>query len=319
LERRNLDVRVVASIGAGMTGFVFVFPFMKAAAEFRQHYYNTGQAGPHIILQAYRSILVESVGASVSCEHIEAIFLALLAILLLWVCIRQFRNGALRVSSAEAVFVVLMAGLPFCWYLLGRFGVHALEIHYVLGALVGISPLAAIALQPLLQGARTGKPLLIALFIAIAVAGGLRIEAARSSAREFMSTLAISPEIKAVLVASPSQPIYFGDLIGYEMARYYEQDPEVRSRMVLVYSRGQELCWDHSDSNVLVAMHMLSFPSFPIVPFESVAARHGDQFFVTVNSHSWDWSRQAFAASNAGVKPLGSAFGGEVVSVRFNP
>jgi len=319
VQRRRLDLPVVASIGAGMAGFIFVLPFMGAAAEFRQRYYNTGQAGPHIILQAYRAILVEPVEAGSRMQHLLAICLVVLAVPLFWAGLRQFRGGTLSLPGAEAVFLVLLAGLPFCWYWVGRYGVHSLEIYYVLGTLVGISPLLAVALGPLLLGERSGKAILVLLFVAIACAGVLRILASRNRGQEFMSSLVVSPEIKAALMARPSQPIYFEDLIGYEMARYYEPDPEVRSRMVLAYSMDQELYWNGSDSNVLVVMHMRNFPIFPIVPYESVTAQPGDHLLAIIKKDSWDWSARAFAASGADVKPIGPALGGDLVSVRFHP
>jgi hypothetical protein len=318
-QRRRLDIPVLVSIGVGMAGFIFVLPFMRAAAEFRQHYYAAGQSGLHLILVAYRWILVEPLEASARLPHLQAICLVLLAIPLSWACIRQFRSGTLLLANAEAAFLVLLAGLPFCWYLAGRYGAHSLELHFVLGTLVGISPLLAIALEPLMQSERAGKTVLVVLFAAITCAGTSRIHASRTVGQEFMSSLVVDPEIKAALMASPSQPIYFEELSRYEMARYYEPDPEVRSRMVLVYSRDQELYWNHSDTLALTAMHMRSFPVFPIIPYEWATAQPGSQLFVIDRKDPWDWSGRAIAASDADAKPLGSAFGGDLVSVRFHP
>src|ERR1017187_2030449 len=41
-QRRRLDLPMLASIGAGMAGIAFTLPFLKAAAEFRLHNWDTG-------------------------------------------------------------------------------------------------------------------------------------------------------------------------------------------------------------------------------------------------------------------------------------
>ena len=116
---------------------------------------------------------------------------------------------------------------------------------------------------------------------------------------------------------SPSKQLYFQDITSFLVASYYEPDPQIRARMVLVYSEEQELRWLHMDTVSLTALHLSNFTHFTIVPYESVTTQSGDHIFVDFKTPGWDWTNQAFAATYAIQKPLGSAFGGEIVSVRF--
>ncbi len=127
-------------------------------------------------------------------------------------------------------------------------------------------------------------------------------------------------------MASPSGQLYIQDAFLLALASYYEPDPELRSRMVLVYSKDQEARWGRMDVGSRSVVHMRNFTHFATLPYESVASQPGDHIFVTVHSNrsGWtdlqeDWTDEAFAAAHANVRLVGSAFGGDVVLVRFLP
>jgi hypothetical protein len=89
--------------------------------------------------------------------------------------------------------------------------------------------------------------------------------------------------------------------------------------MALVYSRDQELRWKHGDTSSLTALHMRMFTGYTVVPYETLTRDPGDHLFVVFPGMDDDWTSQTFAAYHADVKPLGPAFGGELISVRFHP
>lgn len=246
------------------------------------------------------------------------IFLLLLAAFVLWLWLPLLR-GKLPLPGAEAVFVVLLAALPLFGYLLARLVTHTIEVRFVLGAVIGLSALLAIGLSSLFNHERFANLVIVLLFVTIAIFGARHIQNARKSARETLSALTVTPEIKAAVTASPSKRLYFQNPGQFALARYYEPDLEVRSRMVLIYSRDQELHWDHMDTISLTALHMRNFTDLTITPYEAVTTQPGDYIFVDAVGRMWNWTDQAFAAAHADVKPLGSAFGGDALSVRFLP
>jgi hypothetical protein len=102
----------------------------------------------------------------------------------------------------------------------------------------------------------------------------------------------------------------------FEVDSYYEPDPEVRSRMALLYSRDEELRWDLHDTASLTAEHMRHFTDFSIVPYAQLQQQSGEHLLVLYHS-GWDWTDEALA-SDAQVTPLGQALWGDAVLARFN-
>jgi len=156
------------------------------------------------------------------------------------------------------------------------------------------------------------------MFLGVTLAGVRYIEMARKSTAENLETLKIGPEIKAALSASSTGKLYFQDAESFAFASYYEPDAEIRSRMVLVYSRAQELKWNHTDTGTFEVMCMRKFTSFNIEPYESVTDHAGEFVFAVADEPRWDWAIQAFGDAHARVRSVGSAFGVGVETVRFH-
>jgi hypothetical protein len=134
-----------------------------------------------------------------------------------------------------------------------------------------------------------------------------------------MTALALAPEAKAALMASPSQLLYVQDEHRFVTASYYEPDAEVRSRLALVYSFDREMLWDRHNSDSLCATHLRAFTRLTIVPYELLTTQPGDHLFVQFKEEGLDWTSRAFSADHVKVTPLGSGLGGEIVSARFIP
>jgi hypothetical protein len=103
----------------------------------------------------------------------------------------------------------------------------------------------------------------------------------------------------------------------FELASYYQPDPEVRSRIALLYSHDDELRYDRHDTASLTAEHMQHFTGFHIVPYAQLKAMQGEHMLVLYHS-GWDWTDQALAADEARVTSLGPALDGDAVAVELN-
>jgi hypothetical protein len=313
-QARRLDTPVFLSIGAGMAGAVFLLPFLKGAAEFRANF-QPGADSHQAITQSYNFILLSHVAFSTRTNHLLAIGLALLTVLVLGGCVRLMRSKTLNLPDAEFVFLVALAALPFFGFLLGLV-THAMEQRYVLGSVIGIAALLAIALAPILRNRTMGRIALLLLFAAFACNGITGVRAAHRARQNALASLILSPRVKAAIMASPSKLLYTQDTDVFGLATYYEPNANVRSHMALVYSRDEEMRWNHIDTASRIVLHLKSFTPYTILPYESLASQPGEHIFV-IEQWGWDWTRKAFAAEHAEVMPIGQAFGCEVVSVRF--
>ena len=313
-QGRRLDIPVLLSIGAGMAGAVFLLPFLKGAAEFRANF-QPGADSHQTITQSYNFILLGHNAFSTHTNHLLDIGLALLTVLVLGSCVRQMRSKTLNLPDAEFVFLASLAALPFFGFLLG-FVTHAMEPRYVLGSVIGIAALLALALVPILRNNAIGRIALLLLFATFACNGITGLRGAPRARQDALASLILSPQVKAAIMASPSKLLYTQDTDIFGFATYYEPDADVREHMALIYSRDEEMRWNHIDTASRIVLHLKSFTPYTILPYESLASQPGQHIFV-IEQWGWDWTRKAFAAEHAEVIPIGQAFGCEVVSVRF--
>lgn len=323
-KRRTLDIPILGAMAAGGTGILGILPFLKAGAIFRAHYccytLKLGDIG-----EAYLSMVPHFRGSR--WEGLFDGFLLLAALLVLWGCVRQLRRGPMPgcepsrelLSEPEAIFLFTLALLPFWGYVLARIARTALEPRYVIGAFPAITALLAIALGPVFRRKRVRGAALAAMFVCITLAGMRYIQMSRRMTAEGLETLKIAPEIRAALMASTTGKLYFQDAERFAFASYYEPDAGIRSRMALVYSAGQERKWKEMDTAAFNAMCMRNFTAFDIEPYESIGGRSGEFVFAVVDEPGWDWTVEAFKQAHARVRSVGSAFGVDVVAVRFVP
>jgi 4-amino-4-deoxy-L-arabinose transferase-like glycosyltransferase len=327
LHRRRMDWPMWAAIGVGMASFATTIPFLQAADEFRKNYYNAGTVGLRDVTLAYRSIFVDYTLMSMSAQHLWMAVLVAFAAALAWGSWRIAHpihrdrtavNGATIVCVAEADWVMLLvlAALPFCGYVLARFVTHSIEVRFVLGAMVAISAMLAIAISPWLKRDAVFNAVLVVMGVAMVGAGAARIYAQQQITAQRLASLTLSAKVKAALDANPDGRLYVQDMGAFEEARYYEPDVDVRARMTLVYSRAEEMRWNRHDTMALTAMHIARFTGLPVVSYEELKTQPGEHLFVLYHT-GWDWTDQAFAADGAMVRPVGDAMAGDVTAVRF--
>jgi cytochrome b561 len=324
LERRKIDWALVGAIVIGIAGVVTTRPFMKAAGEFRTHYYNGGAVGLHDISRAYRTLFVDYTKMSMPAQHAWMGVLVAFAALLSWGCWRvagevRGETAGVRdvvISRTEWVLLLTLAALPFGGYLLARFVTHSIEVRYVLGAVVALSAMVAIALAPLLRRDTVFNAALVVLGLGIVVGGVVRIRAEQRKTAERLTSLVLPAEVRSALLASADGRLYVQDMGAFEEDRYYEPDADVKPRMTLVYSAAEELRWNRHDTMALTAMHLQRFTDLPVVAYEEVKAQPGEHVFLMQHS-GWDWTDQAFEQDGAAIRPLGKAMSGDIAAVRF--
>jgi len=315
-----MDLPVWSAIGAGAAGILGILPFLKAASVFRSHY-CCYQLKLDAISEAYLSMFPHMRGTRL--EPAMDALLLLSALLILLSCFRQVRLGSATLREAESVFLITFALVPFAGYILAMLTTHVMEPRYVIGAFPAIAALVAIGIAPVFGHRGARKAVYAAMFLGVLLSGVRYIEVAKRSRAASLETLRIAPEIRAALSASVTGKLYFQDAEAFAFASYYEPDAEIRSRMVLVYSRSQELKWNHTDTGTFQSLCMRNFTPFDIEPYESLTDRglgadqSGDFVFALVDDPRWDWLAGAFRDANAKVRPVGSAFGTDVVSARF--
>jgi hypothetical protein len=212
--------------------------------------------------------------------------------------------------------MLTLASLPFFGYLIARLVTHSIEVRYVLGAVVAISAMLAIAVGPWLKRDAVFHAVLVVLGLGIVGGGAVRIHAEQQKTAARLAGLAMTSEVKAALLASADGRLYVQDMGAFEEGRYYEPDVDVQARMTLVYSTDEELRWNRHDTMALTAMHMRHFTALPVVSYEQLRAQPGEHVFVLFHT-GWDWTDEAFGQDGAQVRRVGQAMGGDVAAVRF--
>jgi hypothetical protein len=316
LMRRRLDLPVIVAILAGMAGVVFALPFQKAAGEFRKHYYNAGAISLRAVSQAYRSLFVDYTTEPLGLQRVEDVLLVGFAVALIVLCVWRLRRQRFSVPGAELVFLLVLAALPLFGVVLAVFVTHSIEVRYVLSAIIAIAILFAIAIEPWLDRRLSSTTVTALLGFGILLAGVLRIHSEQVKSTRQLALLVLPPALKAKLLSTPDSHLYIQDMGNFEGASYYEPDPEVRSRIALLYSHDDELRYDRHDTASLTAEHMQHFTAFHVVPYVELKAMPGDHLLVLYHS-GWDWTDQALEADHARVMRLGPVMGGDAVVVSY--
>ena len=316
LIRRRLDLPMIVAILAGMAGIVFALPFQKAAGEFRKHYYNAGAISLRAISQAYRSLFVNYTTQPTGVQRFEAALLVAFALLLIVLCVLRLRSSRFSMPRAELVFLLTLAALPLFGVGLAVFVTHSIEVRYVLSAMIAISIFFSIAIEPWLHHRLSSSTVTALLGFGILLAGVVRIRDEQVQSTRQLAALVLPPAIKARLLSNPDSHLYIQDMGNFEVASYYEPDPEIRSRITLLYSHEDELRYDRHDTASLTAEHMQHFTGLHIVPYAQLKATPGEHFLVLYHS-GWDWTDQALAADQARITQLGTMMEGDAVLVNF--
>jgi hypothetical protein len=316
LFRRHIDQGTATAIGVGMASLAATLPYVKASGEFKKHYY-AGPVSAHMLTQPYRQMLMDYTTYPKPVQSALVLVLLAAGALAVWRCIRVVRRREIAATKAEWAMILLLVLMPVFAFALGRAVTHALEVRHSIGAIVGVSSLIAIALLPALRRQRAFVAVMASILMGIVIVNGMRIRSSAAEDRKTLAELTISPGVKAAVDGGPDRNIYFQNLGRWEMASLYEPDPELRSRLVLVYSRDEEMRHERHDTMYLTALHTMRFSPQPILSYDELRKLPGDHVFVIYPASGWDWIEPAFAQEAAQVDLLGKGFGGDVVSVRF--
>ncbi len=312
-KRRRLDVPMLMSLGAGLAGIVFLLPFMKGAAEFRSHY-KAGNVPYQSITQTYNFLVLGQSTFRQQTNHLLAVLLGVLVVLVLWGSIHQRRAKALRLPDAEFAFVLTLAALPIFAYLLGHFVTHAMESRYALGALLGITVLLSIALIPVLRNRVTCSIVFALLFAWFSWNGVMGVRGSRSYRDQALASMVVPPKVMAAIMASPTQMLYTQDIDLVGFLAFHDADAKVLQHVALVYSVDEEMRWNQSETDSRIVENLKSFTPYTIVSYESVMKQPAGRVFVLTHG-GWNWIDKAFASGQVTAEPVGEAFGAEVVRV----
>jgi hypothetical protein len=310
-----MDGGMLAAIGIGMASLVATVPYLRASAEFKKHYYVAGISA-HMLTQPYRQMILDYTAYPKAVQTVLVVVILLGGVAVVWGCLRAVQHRVVVVPVAEWAMILLLVLMPGFAFVLGRLVTHALEVRHSIGAIVGISVLIAIAVTPALRRTTVFYAVMAAMLVGIVVVNGVRVRESGAAARQALTELTLAPGLKDAVDASADRNIYFQDLGLWEAASLYEPDPELRSRLVLVYSLSEEMSRRQHDTMYLTAVHTKKFSDQPIISYDDLRKAPGEHTFATFHS-GWSWTDDAFAEEAAHVEPMGQAFGGDLVKVWF--
>lgn len=314
LERRRVDVAVVASIVAGMAGLLIGMPFVKALAPFRAFHVETPSF--HFITHSYLWLLVGFVSWSEPVQRLISFSAVIVVVALVAAFVHFHSRVAIRLPRAEGVFLLVLSAYPFLAYLLARFVTHYVEGRYIVPAVIGLAALLAIMAAPLLESRAISTVVLASLFVAIAGTGFLRIRSEKENSQQIMASLIPGPSTQSIMDRHPGQPIYSLNQTKFELIRYYSPSADIRSRATLVCPRPKDFQYG-GGADVSRQMANMVADGLPnVVSYES-ASKPGTEGLFLFPGYAGDWSGRALADSDAQIVPVGQLLGADLASVRF--
>jgi hypothetical protein len=316
-DRRRLDWGMLAAIVAGIASLAAALPYVSSSGEFKRHYY-AGPVSAHMLTQPYRQMLLDYTAYARPVQTMLVLLLVVVAATVALACLRVARSGQLAATRPEWVLVLLLVALPVFAFVLGKFVTHALEVRHSIGAMVGIAVLAAVAAVPRLRSDGAFHAVMVLLWVGIVGINALHVRQSAAETRRTLADLTLSTQMQDQRATVADHNLYFQNLGQWETASLYEPDPALRSHLVLVYSRDDEMRYEQHDTMFLTATHTQRFSSQPVIPFSRLLQSPGEHIFVVYHS-GWDWAPEAFRDRHAQTQRLGSGFGGDLIKVRFQP
>jgi 4-amino-4-deoxy-L-arabinose transferase-like glycosyltransferase len=318
LSQKRLDWPVLLALAGGTASILVLLPFAKALRPFQAHHFEMRQVEYHYLTHAYPWMLVGNVNVTIAAQHTISLGLGIGLVGILWGFF-TFRKGFKFVfPPAEAVFVVLLTALPFYAFVFALYVTKIVEGRYALPTVLGIITLLALAMAPVMQQARLERIIFGLLFVAIMAGSVARIRADRMDGMQTMRSLQLDPDVVRMLDGTPDKPIYVMSASVFQVVSYYAPNPELRSRLKLVYSHEDEMRVQHSDFLTLTVINMHSIMPDKVISWESLRKEPGPQMMLLFHDPAYDWTDSALAASGAKQQFLGRGFcGGDLVSVQF--
>jgi hypothetical protein len=316
ITRRKIDSGVISAIAVGMASIVATLPYVKASAEFKKHYY-AGPVSAHMLTQPYRQMLLDYTTYPKHVQSILMVGILLAGIAVVFRLVQVVKRKEVVAKRADWALVLLLVLMPVFAFVLGRLVTHALEVRHSIGAIVGISSLVAIAALPALRRKSSFALLIAGMLVCCLVVNSMRSRASARADRTTLSSLVLPSSLITAVNANTDHNIYFQNLGKWETASLYEPDPVIRSRLVLVYSRQEEMQHEQHDTMYLTAVHTQKFSGQKIMSYDALRATPGDHIFATYSGSGWDWIDEALALEAGQVQSLGPGFGGTIVKVRF--
>jgi 4-amino-4-deoxy-L-arabinose transferase-like glycosyltransferase len=315
LIRKRLDPGVLTALALGLASVVLILPFQRALMVYRQHYYIAG-VNIHDISQGYRELFVRYTTWPMSLQKLAAALMVVLALTLAYAGYQRFKRRPATEHAYTWVALFSMALLPFFGYLFGRFVTHTMEVRYVIAALIAFAATFGIVLERRLRS-NTFYYATVTLIVLASIVINLRsIQHERRDAAALVASLTPSPALSASLAANPTARIYEQDLGNFFLDSYYIPDPNLRSRVTLIYDANRELQGLQHNTNAITDVNMQHFTTLPITSY--------NQAFDTPTPHllisfpgGWNWIDQALAQDHARITPLGTSFAGDALSIQL--
>jgi hypothetical protein len=315
LIRKRLDFGVLTALTLGLASVGIILPFQRALMVYRQHYYTKG-VSIHNISQGYRELFVRYTTWPMPLQRIAAAIMVVAALTLAYAGYQRFMQRPAGEHTYTWIALLSMALLPFFGYLFGRFVTHTMEVRYVIAALIAFAATFGIVLERKLRS-NVFYYLTLAVISLAAVAINVHyIHQDRYNSNAILGRLTPSPALHATLAASPGTRIYEQDLGNFFIDSYYIADPALRSRVTLLYDADREVHFLKHDTNAITDTNMQHFTQLPIASYDQ-AQRDSAPHVLLLFHGGWNWIDHALVQEHALVTPLGTAFGGDAVSVEW--
>ena len=312
LARRKLDPGVLTAIGVGIASVVTLLPFKAAVTVYREHYY-TRMPGVRTVSLAYRRLFLEYPdGWGPGAQRNALIVLTAFVLGIFWLALRRFRRRPVGEPIADWVAAAVLAALPFFGYAFALLVTKTIEVRYVMPALLGLTILLALGLEPVFRKPAGAK---IALGAVIAVAmvsiGGI-------GSMDLASRAALRQEMAGISDSGNGETLYTVDM-GKFVTHWFYADDTLRGRLTYVYSQDREIALMDHDVNYLTAIFMARMaPGVRVASYEQFLEDSSDgtaSLVVVYPDSGWDWMPRELRESDAVVTPLGTALGGSLERV----
>jgi 4-amino-4-deoxy-L-arabinose transferase-like glycosyltransferase len=324
LRLRRIDWALLVVIAGSFAMFGLNLPFLKPLHEIQANYYNTGEARSTMIPFTYLWLVlhfkVYYYLSSFQNYRTQVLYylitVACLVTVTMLVFFRILRPA--RIDARLPVLLTVLCGyfLPVANVLVAHYVTHAYVPRYSLPAVVSLSILAALLLEPLLR-----HPLIFtaALLLVLGEAShyaAYNIQRQRAETRLARTEFGFAPALRAELAAQPDHQLYVQDAPRFLILQTY-LPLALRPSVIAIGSSQRELFWMYRNTTSLFLRNMGLTTNLPVTAYETVERTPGPHLFVIYNEPGEEWIGPELVCRGLLGKPLGRALGGTIYRVTF--
>ena len=301
IRRRKLDIPVVAALLLGYVSAIFWLPFLKAAGQYKAHYYVSAEFMSCIRSYSWLDEIHRSIkGLSAATDTLLFLIIVATVIAGAYLSYKASRKSELDQSSGEIAFnslpeewmaLIFVALMPIFGGILALAGAGSYLARYVLHSSIGLMVPRVSGILSFIRS-QLIKTLVLALCSILIIAACMRDRRRNAKEMDLLHFSQIQAESGKLVI-----PDQYDD---YLRLHYYGSSQTLGvSQFPFITDMERELTWKGTDNLSRTMINMKQFTSLPVMSYDELLQTHQPIVLIVSKSNRHTWIADQLKKDNA--------------------